>query len=363
MTMVLYGKLRIDLVQDAGGLIRRTGTDAGWVSPPRRVRAPTVAVATPLGRAADVALALRMLGEGHTVNFYGPCGVGKTTLLRHLAPAAGRAFARPGAYLEVGADENPDDVVQRLLRKLGLIEPHVRATAEQSSRILAAVRPVVAIDKDDGGLSTLLGRLARCLVIVGSEHPLGGQGIASYELSGLGDDDASVLLRRDAGREFDVHERASAARLVAAVEGRPLPLRQAASLVRIGVSSFAALANAAERDPVAISRKAVTGLDRTGHDVVSILAVFAGVLLPADLVDIVGDSGKCREALIKLRERRVIESADDRFGFPACRAPGNIDHFFRTFDTTTAVRDIVKYVSAWDPGSDAALSMARPWSR
>lgn len=352
MRTVQYGEHRIDLIDGAGGLIRPAGPGADR---PRRTRPPVIAVATPLGRETQVALALSALDQGRPVHFHGPCGVGKSTLLRHLALVAGRDFARPGAFLEPGPDEHPDDVVQDLLRELGLIGPHARATAGQARRILAATQPVVALDQDDGPSAALLDRLSGCLLVLGSEHP----GISSHELAGLAAEDALALLQRDVGGPLDGYERTSALRLAAAVDGRPLPLRQAAALVRTGADSFANLADAAERDPAAIGRRAMSGLDRVEQDVIGILAVFGAALLPADLVEILGDAGACREALVRLRDRRVLESVEDRFGFAACRTPDHVERFFRTFDTTSAVRDIVDYLRASDPGADATLSLVK----
>lgn len=51
----------------------------------------------------------------------------------------------------------------------------------------------------------------------------------------------------------------------------------------------------------------------------AVLALFGGAFLPTGLVGVVSDSGKVAEALVGLRDRALVDQADDRFGLPARR--------------------------------------------
>ncbi|GAA2892989.1 hypothetical protein Acy02nite_40380 [Actinoplanes cyaneus] len=362
MRAVNYGDYHIDLVEGAGGLVRRRGEGAAAVPGTGR-RSPATTVATPLGRQAQVTHAITALRHGRVVNFSGPCGIGKTRLLRHLAPAAGQALGRRATYLQVAAGEDADDVIQRLLQEIGALGPGERATPHRAGRALSEIRPVVALDldaDDEDTVAALVDRLSACAVVVGSEQPVRGLGLISDELPGLGGPDALILLSRDLGRELSISEQAASERLAAALGSRPLWLRQAAALVRRHESTLESLADATERDGKALSRRGLSNLDRTERQVLGLLAVFAGALVPAEWADVVGDVGKAREALVKLWDLGVVETENDRFGLPTCRADsGNAEHFFRTFDMTTVARDIADYLGSADPGADEALSLAK----
>ncbi|GID31699.1 hypothetical protein [Paractinoplanes brasiliensis] len=438
MLTASYANHRLDLIPGAGFQASPAGASRPAAS---AHRSPVVAVAAPLGREPQIALVLQALSRGHVVNVRGPCGIGKSTLLRHLAsadaalPAPGaspgrhaagnpvfpdhprlpdgrapadpavpgdwwapadsavpgdwwapadpavpgdwrasadsavsgawwapadpavpgdwRASAdpavpaRPWVYVHVSAGDEPEDVVEAVL---GLLGHPGRPEA------LAHLRPVVALDCDAGGVAAVEALRPHCAVLVGSEQHVTG---VPCELPGLAEEDAVVLLARDLGRDLDASERMAAARLTAAIEGSPLRLRQAAAVVREGRHTVEDLADAVTRDPAALTRMTLLGLDRVDRGALTVLGALAGMHLPAELVEIVTDAGNTREALLKLQRRRLVDVEEDRFGLPACRAPGNTALLFRTINLVSAVRDIAEFVRAADPGADGTITLAK----
>ncbi|MBL7258599.1 hypothetical protein [Paractinoplanes lichenicola] len=393
MTTTSYASHRLDLIPGAGF----QAWPADPSRPPARLRRPGAGVAAPLGRERQIALTLEALARGQVVNVRGPCGIGKSTLLRHLAAVAGaalpavpgpafsdsalfddsaflddptflggltlpggpsrpHAFAgsrggstrvRPGVYLQVSADDDPADVVEAVLDNLGY---------PGRPEALATLRPVVALDCDAGGAAGVEALRPHCAVIVGSEQPITG---VPCELPGLAEDDALLLLTRELGHDLNAFERMAAARLVVAVDGSPLRLRQAAAVVRAGLRTLEDLADVVTRDPAALTRMTLLGLDRADRGALTVLGVLAGMHLPADLVEIITDTGNTRAALLKLRDRRLVDAECDRFGLPVCRAPENAALLFRTIDLSSAVRDIAEFVHEADLNADGTITLAK----
>jgi hypothetical protein len=94
---------------------------------------------------------------------------------------------------------------------------------------------------------------------------------------------------RDLGRQLTRAEQAAVSSLIAAVDGQPLHLRQAAALVRENERSFQELAETAEHGPEEIDRISVNALAVPERRAPAVLALAAGALLPADLVGAMGD--------------------------------------------------------------------------
>jgi hypothetical protein len=157
-----------------------------------------------------------------------------------------------------------------------------------------------------------------CAVVFASERPRLQPPGRTVVLPGIAGPAAVALIRRDLGRPFAAHEMTAVRRLIAALHGRPLALRQAAALVRAHEHTFDGLADR----PGELDRLSLGGLSDPQRRALAFLALVGGVLLPGDLVSAVAGVGDVAEALAGLRDRGFVEQRDDRFGLPVCRAEG-----------------------------------------
>jgi hypothetical protein len=196
-------------------------------------------------------------------------------------------------------------------------------------------------------------------VVVASDQPvLGGLG-RSVQLPGLDDDDALDLLGDGLGRRPIGAERADALRLCWIVQGHPLHLRQAAALVRTGRHSFADLVGLAQSDVATLDRLSVDELAEQERRALAVLALAAGVVLPAEIVGALTDLSSAEEALRSLGRRGLVEQDGDRFGLPVCRAADHRELLQVHLQLGQAVRQVADAVARQAWTGDQALGAAQ----
>ena len=165
----------------------------------------------------------------------GPPGAGKTTLALHVAHALRPAFPDGQLFVPLAGSSRPrqpDEVLDELLRALGVVPAAIPETAGQRAALLRsrlAGRKVLVVADDAGSLGQvrpLLPGTAGCAVLVTSRNRLAGLGGAAlFPLDCLAHDEAVELLGRIAGAERVAAEPAAAGGLVAACGRLPLALR------------------------------------------------------------------------------------------------------------------------------------------
>ncbi len=323
MSGILYGNLRIDILHDVGARVERTTLR---LPPPRlglrqalsRVKAPALL----LGRAEQLDQVRHAIRDQHPIEFTAPCGSGKSSLLRQVAAnATTDDIAGSCVYLQAG-DHDVEDLLQRLVDELYTADQPIKPTPEQCTQLLGQVQALILLDDvllDPGQVEQLVHALPGCILVLGSPRPVLGRHGRSQILAGLPDDAALELVTRDLGRPLGNRELPAAKRLVAAVDGQPLHLRQAAALVREDGLSFATLAKKADHEPEVLDRLSVNALAEQERRALAVLALAAGALLPKELVGVMGDIAQIGECLGLLHRRGLADQQDDRFGLPVCK--------------------------------------------
>jgi hypothetical protein len=357
MSGIWYGDGYLDMAENAGGRVERGPRPAPRFRP--RNGPASLQAGAPLDRRRQLDDAFRAARARLPIEFYAPCGYGKSTLLREIAAQAPARLGVPGVYLDAKQD-GPADLLQRVVHALYATDGPVRPTPAQCAQLLAQATPMVVLDDVVWGpdeLAYLLPALSGCGVVLGCDQPRIGRRGMSQLLPGLSDDAALALVGRDLGRPLTGAELPELRRLAAAVEGQPLRLRQAAALVRTGEHSLAALAGSAEQGPTVLNRLSVNPLARTERRVLAVLALLGGALLPVDLVSVLSNASQVVQALAELRDRGLIEHRDDRFGLPVCRVPGYRELISDNLDLAGAIRDIVGWLGQRNPGGEDSLSL------
>ena len=210
-----------------------------------------------LGRHEEIDIALAALSGPGLVEIYGPCGIGKTSLLRHLAHRAVTVFPDLPVVFASAAGLALGDLLQALFALLCQADVRWRPEDIQLRHELRRAQAVlllddVALGSDD--LADLVRAVPDCRVALACPRRRLGSETRSLGLSGL-DEQASVQLAvRALGRALRDDERTDLWQLWNVLAGHPLRLLQAAALVREAGQSFAQLVGALqEGDPVGSS--------------------------------------------------------------------------------------------------------------
>ncbi|MCF3104737.1 hypothetical protein IPZ58_24550 [Streptomyces roseoverticillatus] len=311
-----------------------------------------------LGREEVLATAWREILDGRPVEFHGPCGFGKTSLLRNIASGGRRS-----AFVRVGRSPL-EDVLQLLVDALYVStgpEP-VKYSAPVCRQLVRHSRALIVLDEVPPGSRIprqLADALPGCVLLVGGEQPvLGGGAATSRPLTGLSQDAAFDLFVRSLGRTVRDAELPVVRRLLEAVRGRPLSVRQAAALVRAG-HPVEAVAERAARGVHELDRMSAGRLSGQERKALAVLAIVAGTLVPGNWVAAAGDIAYAAQTLLSLHERGLVERPeDDRFGLPVCLQDSVRDLLLDAVSLSAAVNGLADWLDNALDGEAHGLSGA-----
>jgi PASTA domain len=361
MSTIRYGNLSAEIVSGQGARLTRLTlrqADPDFLRAGRPGAPPDPQI---LGRDQQSADALDAIQQGRSIEFHAPCGYGKTALLHRILALASQLYGASSClYLRADRDR-VGDLLQDLTATLYRSDQRVKLTPAQCARLLGQVSAVIAVDDLSAGpeqVSYLLGVLSGCTVVVGSARPVLGPAGSSQRLAGLPAEAALSLLAHDLGRPLTSDELPAARELAAAVDGQPLHLKQAAALVRDGSHSLASLARQTAADPDVLDRLSVDGLTDRERRALAVLALTAGALLPAGIVDVIGQLAQLSASLTALRRRGLAEQQHDRFGLPICKAASYREILLDDLHLGSSARELCEWLTTRDPTAGESLSAA-----
>ncbi|MGH8884176.1 MAG: AAA family ATPase [Egibacteraceae bacterium] len=274
-----------------------------------------------LGRQDEVGVALAALGGHELLEVYGEFGVGKTSLLRHLAHRAVTAFPDLPVVYVAAAGQTLGDLLQTLFTLLYRSDVPRKPAHAQLRHELRRAQAVLLLDDVELGsedLAELLRAVPDCRVVFTSHRRRVVTEGRSLGLAGLDEQAGGQLLAQALGRGLRDGEYADARQLWNLLAGHPLRLLQAAAVVREGDRTLPELVSAlGAGDPVEVLQQmCVAGLSAQQRRVVAVLAMTGGMLLPVSLVKAMSQVADLGAELRKLRDRGVVEQRRDRYGLP-----------------------------------------------
>jgi hypothetical protein len=361
VSAIRYGNLSVELVSRHGARLTRLTVrqDPVDLFRPRHPRAlPPSRI---VGREQEVAEALRAIGQGRPIEFHAGCGYGRTTLLQQIAASAAERYRGSGCvYLRADGDR-AGDVVQQLVTELYDAEQPVKLTPAECTRLLRQAGAIVVLDDapvDPDQAGYLLDVLPGCSVVLGCTRPVPVRGGSSHQLPGLPADAALTLLAAELGRPLAAQEVRLARNLVTAVDGQPLRLKQAAALLREGSHSIASLAWQAASDPAVLDRLSISALTGPERRALAVLAFTAGVLLPPDVVSVIGQTARLAGCLASLRRKGLAEERRDRFGLPVCQAESYRTMLLGELQLGASAGALCDWLAIRDPSASESQSAA-----
>ncbi len=295
-----------------------------------------------VGRQDDIAAALAALGNSLPVGIYGPPGIGKSTLLRHLAHAE-VGDALPDGVVHLSISRQPaEDVLQSLFEAFYEYDVPFKPTPAQARQLLQGRKALVLLDDAELGHETaedLLDRAPDCAFVVATrERCLWGE-CRALGLGGLAEEDARALFERELGRPLTDEEAPAYESLYARLEGHPLGLLQAAAQVREGRPL-------AEAEPIGKgnARQALAALPDEEKRILSTLAALGGGSVGVAHMAALADVTDALSVLDALQERKLVQTQSPRYSLT-----GDLDRLLP---------------SIWDltPWCERALAYFLPWA-
>jgi hypothetical protein len=188
-----------------------------------------------LDRVSETETATTALKSGAPIEFRALAGMGKTSLLRHLAHHP-TAAAIPDGVVYLSARRQPlDDLLQSLHDAFCESDVPFKPTETQLKHALQHKQALVIVDDLELAreeTETLLDAAPKCTFVLAShDRRLWGEG-KSIALVGLPLDDGLELVERELGRPLTADEQTTARGLHVAAQGHPLTLIQAAAKAR-----------------------------------------------------------------------------------------------------------------------------------
>ena len=316
-----------------------------------------------LGRVGEASAVFDGLRTESVTEVWGECGIGKTSVLRHVAHRATSEFPDwPIVYLSA-AGQPIEDLLQEIHNCLFQSRNQTKLGAAAVRRELRRSPSILLLD--DVALSTtdladLLRSLPESRVVLTSAAPR-CQACRSVELGGLDEPAAVELVRRGMG-PHDLHddELDYLPRLCGILYGHPLRLLQAAALVRAGRQSLPDLVRSLEHgDPAALlARECRSALSPDQRRLVAALALAAGAFLPTDLVEQMCTISDVVHKLRELSYRHVVDGRTDRFGLPVCSIGEPRELVRESLERGIALHGLVQWLQHPSTSPDDILSLS-----
>jgi len=234
---VIMGDKNLQLGSVHGGILNLIGSGERLRMRPKAV--PVFVLPQPLtgllDRTGTVELAMSALMASQPVEFYGPGGVGKTSLMRFLAHhTMTQNFPDGVVYLYAG-NTSPGDLLQSIFEAFYEFDVPYKPSQSEIRQSLHSIRALILLDDfhlEHQYVESLLESAPESsFVLASEERHLWGKSPA-LPLQGLPEKQALDLLVRELGRPLQASERETAKKMCHRLGGYPLYLIQAVTLVR-----------------------------------------------------------------------------------------------------------------------------------
>jgi hypothetical protein len=252
------------------------------------------------------------------VSIFGEEGIGKTSFVRrliHLPDLPG--FPAGVVYLDVSG-RGVDDLLQFLFDAFYESLPEFKPRDAEIRLALQEITALVFLDglnvaRDE--IVSLLNAAPNCTFILASfERSLWGEGL-TISLQGLPENDALTLFQRELGRSLNEEEQASAKKICVLLQGHPLRILQAASLVHERSKPISELLEELQRDTPerAVLQASLNTLSKDQENVLALLAAARGTVMPLEHLVSLSEDPNVRKTLQGLIALGLVQAHSPRY--------------------------------------------------
>jgi hypothetical protein len=288
-------------------------------------------------------VAFSALDAGLPIEVSGEHGIGKTAVLRHLSHHQ-RSMSFPDGCVYLEARHQPyADLLQLIFEAFFESAEICKPTDAEMRRGLHDKQALILLDDVDLAsheLDQIIDVAPRsAFAVAAHERCLWGE-VRSLALEGLPDEDAVSLLEREIERSLAAAEKTAAAALCTALEGHPLRIVQAASLIRdIGIPVDEC---ARSLTPASLIAKLIASLDDKQRRALLALTALPGVPLQAQDIAGIAEVIDLEASLMLLVRRGLIVNSQSRHRL----ADGVGDQLRRTEDLKPWTNRAITYFTA-----------------
>ncbi len=271
-----------------------------------------------LDRAESVDAFTESIGAATPLEFVGQNGIGKTSLLRHVAYRPESTTLRDGIVYLAVRQHSGDDLLQFLFDAFYESDIPLKPTEAEIRHALQDKQALVILDDvelDRGEVGALMDAAPACSFILATQRRhMWGEG-RSVTLRGIPLEDTFTLLENELGRPLTAVERSVVPDLHNALDGHPLGLIQIAAMARDDGRSLTDLAqrlntNAPKR---ALAIEMMASLSKPEARVVLALAALNGAPVHADHLAELAKLPDADATLSALLERNLVQAHSPRY--------------------------------------------------
>ncbi len=279
-----------------------------------------------LDRKPEVRAAALAFDTGLPVAFHGEAGLGKTTLLRHLAYHPGSSGFRDGVVYLSARHQPMEDVAQSLWDAFYETSLPYKATGAALRHSLQDKQALVLLDdvewpRED--VERLMDVAPACIFLLAStERRLFGE-VRAMALGGLPLEDALALVERTVAGPLTDEDRSGAEALCVTLAGHPLRLLQALALAQddnVSLQEIARRFRKAVSPDTAISQ-AQTSRPDSERRLLGLLAFLGGAFTDAEHLNAITGASDVRPALEALQLRSLVQVEKERYGLVRSLVP------------------------------------------
>src|SRR5215210_6487898 len=308
-----------------------------------------------LDRTEEVSAAAAVLEGASPVEFHGPSGVGKTTLLHYLAHHKFAPVFPAGILSFSEIHHRPvEDLLLELFDAFYDRDPTYLPTPVQMRHNLRDEHALVVLDDVDlerEEVEALMDAApASVFLSAATERRLwsGGRTIA---LRGLPLGEALTLIERELGRPLGEEDRTIFRQLYAALEGYPLRFLQLGAIVRDEGISLAGVAERLQQHAgsvggsvgEALTAQVLAARSEDEQRVLAALAVSSGASVSEEHLNELAGVADARPALESLQQRKLVQAHSPRYSLT-----GSLDEALREeWDLTPWNERALVYFTTW----------------